>query len=441
MRISKISTKLTIALAIVIFAVLLIGLFTTQQTNLVGRYYRSIIDHPIERRQISAELQHEFAQTQISALQMQLAFDPTETELHRNEMLASIAAFEDLAMRYNQAILGDPNLSYTSQRIMLNRIDTALILIAAFHEATTYGFPASPIVYNQNANLLTMYNEAVRDVERDYAQAISFGIYVPLMVGLSAIFQIIFLVIITLFIIRTVKPIKQLVVTLDEISNGNFEVKLDSTRKSNDEFDVLSESITRLQKTVSSIVRDTLTLAKTAARGHLEARGDESLYKGSFREVIESVNRIVECSARYLDNINGVVLTVDKDYKIAFMNKYTLEQGYGKELLGKSICEALPSDPENDHKKNFELLKETGQMVQSTQKKLLPTGETIVMDYAYRLVKNIHGKIMTFMLVGYDVTALIRAREIAEKVKTYQGLEAFDMKKKLAEGVALGIIK
>ena len=163
MRINKINIKLTVALTMaltfVIFAVQLVGLFITQQSNLNGQFYHSLIDHPIERMEIAAELQHEFTKIQISAFQMQLALESTEAERHYSEMLVSMDVFNDLAIHYNLAVHGDPNLSYTAQRIMLRRIEDALILVAAFRKAAVGGFPLEPIIYNMNAILLFIYND------------------------------------------------------------------------------------------------------------------------------------------------------------------------------------------------------------------------------------------------------------------------------------------
>ena len=163
MRINKINMKLTIsltlALTFAIFAVQLIGLYATQRANPVDQFYHSLVDHPIERRVISAELKYEFTKVQINALQMQLSLDSAEAKRHHNEMLMNIEVFEDLAIQYNLAVLGDPILSYTEQRILLRRIEDALILIAAFQEATIEGFPTEPIIYNMNSNLIFIYND------------------------------------------------------------------------------------------------------------------------------------------------------------------------------------------------------------------------------------------------------------------------------------------
>ena len=427
----KISTKLIIVLAIVIFATLLMVASTTILSNLVGRYYRELIDHPIERRQIVAEMQREFAQIQINALQMQHAQDLYAMNMYRDQMLIHLDTLEYLTEQLNDAVSADPNLSEIQKEQIITHMYETLNLIIEADFVSVYN---TRII---DENFTIIYNEAVIQIADEYADVISFGILVPILVGVFGVIQIALLTLITLYIIHTIKPIKGIVIALDEVSKGNFDINLD-INKSDNEFGELTRSVERLRNAVSSIVKDTLKLAKIAARGHLEERGDESLYLGNFRYVIENINRVVECSARYLDNIHGIVVTVDSDYRIAFMNKYALELGYDKALLGKTIFDALPPDNSKEFKKNFDLAKDTGQMVQTRQEIPLPQGGIVIADYTYQVIKNKNGKMMTFMLVGNDVTTLVKAQETTEKVKAYQDFAATDLSEQLKTGLGKG---
>ena len=240
---------------------------------------------------------------------------------------------------------------------------------------------------------------------------------------------------------RITAPVENLVAFASDVSQGKLNANLNTARLADDEIGELAQSFKLVQESVSSLVDDAVKLGKDASAGYLTARGDESLYQGGFRDVIESVNNIVKNAALYLDNISGVAVIFDMDYKITFMNKYTLDMGYDNALIGKSLEEALPPEVAQVFRANFDSVKNTGKTVRSRSQLPAPTGELLEMEYLYLAVKDNSGKIIAFMQTGTDVTSLVNSQVVAEKVGKYQEHEASGISNKLKEGFAQGILE
>ena len=64
---------------------------------------------------------------------------------------------------------------------------------------------------------------------------------------------------------------------------------------------------------------------------------------------------------------------------------------------------------------------------------LTPKGEASVVEQTITPVRGRKGNVATFMLVGYDITNLVKAGKIAEKIKAYQDFEALDIARNLTK--------
>jgi len=219
-------------------------------------------------------------------------------------------------------------------------------------------------------------------------------------------------------------------------------VNIDSSNISEDEIGELTSCASNLVRTLKSIVDDSVKLGREASLGFLETRGNESLYRGGYRDIIKSMNRIVETSASYLHNIDGsVVIFSPDDYVCCFFNKFVQDMGYTPDMIGKTMFENNPPEVANEFKRNFEEAKRTGKPVRSSISMTVPTGDIITMEHSYLLVKGKSGKTVAVMLLASDITTLVRAQNLAEKIQVYQESQAKFLSNELKEGLAKGILQ
>ena len=238
------------------------------------------------------------------------------------------------------------------------------------------------------------------------------------------------------------KPVKRLGDLVADVSGGNLNINMDRKNISGDEIGSLTLNIYNLVDTIKTIVDNTIELGRQASAGHLEVRGDESAYQGSFCELVTGANKIIESLGVYMDNLNDAVLIYDENFHTSYMNKSLQNQGFESEkVIGKPFYDFLPENDGNEVKKHMEQVKATGLMAQSRLETILPTGQSIVEDYSYLPVKDSLGNILAYMMVCANVTQIVRAQAVAEKVKAYQEFEAFDIKRTLVEGLAKGILQ
>ena len=110
----------------------------------------------------------------------------------------------------------------------------------------------------------------------------------------TGVISLIVLVVVSFVIITSItKPLKKAVYAATQISQGNFDVDLASNSK--DETGVLMQELTGVVQTVKNVVSDVNTLAKdVAAEGNFKARLETSKYKGSYRELAQGINKMVE---------------------------------------------------------------------------------------------------------------------------------------------------
>jgi len=96
-----------------------------------------------------------------------------------------------------------------------------------------------------------------------------------------------------IIIMGVTKPLKRAVTAATQISEGNFDVDLTSNSK--DETGTLMRELTGVVQTVKNVVSDVNTLAKdVASEGNFEARLEASKYKGSYRELAQGINKMIE---------------------------------------------------------------------------------------------------------------------------------------------------
>lgn len=125
-------------------------------------------------------------------------------------------------------------------------------------------------------------------------------------------FAVVAIVLCVVFIIYILKYITGAVNTLkkgaDEMAKGNFDVEI--SHNSKDEFGQLAECMRNLCRTNGSVISDIEMVCKDCAEGNLRVSiPDESIYIGSFGEILSSLKNFV---SRMTDTIRNITDSAER---------------------------------------------------------------------------------------------------------------------------------
>jgi len=113
-----------------------------------------------------------------------------------------------------------------------------------------------------------------------------------------------------LLIQRKMKPLKNLMQMVNDVSKGKINVNIDKSQIISDEIGLLTLDIIGLVEVLKSIVEDLIKMEhEFNAKGDFEHRVDVSKYQNSFREMIEGVHAIIDDQMK---DINGVLNVIGK---------------------------------------------------------------------------------------------------------------------------------
>ena len=231
-------------------------------------------------------------------------------------------------------------------------------------------------------------------------------------------------------------PIRKVLAAMDDLQKGNLNINIDTTGGGKNEASLLLKSIDKVRNAVSSLVDDTVKLGKMAAHGYLEERGDETSYQGGFRDVVSSINDILDVSKLYLDDMKDSVIICDTDYKIAFANKVIKNQGFTN-YMGKTLARALGEGFE-DFDKHLQQVVDTKKLFQCRTEAKIPSGEVVIEEHVMTPILSKQGEVLALMMVSANITNMVRAQNLAEKIGKYHENAAGDLSSKLKEGLAQG---
>ena len=457
-----IGLKLIISFGFILVLMLSLIIYAISRQNYVSLAFRNIVDstmmQSIELLNVQIHVENMRRATAVSAanaaVENTAAINRADEEIiyHFNEALQRLNEFNETTrnndmysfdritqlINYSDILRTTINDYYTN----ISRPVVGYALAGDF-ESSLARIDAGALIIQEMLTQMDGLRTEVRD-SRDEQVTYVYAIVRSAVTNLILVSGIIFLatLILTYLVSKIISgPIKDLVKVVEEVAKGNLNTNIDRSRITEDEIGMMTRDVYDLIDTIKNMVEDTVELGEKASSGHLTAEGDISPYQGSYRELIGSVNSVVKNAAAYLDNINGLVVIFDTDYRITFMNKYTLEMGYDKALTGKTLEEALPPNLAEAFRKNFDRVKNTGKVVGSRIQQPTPKGDILDMEHSYLAVKNDSGKIIAFMQIGTDVTFLVKSQEIAEKIKAYQDFEAKSLSSKLESSLEKGILK
>jgi methyl-accepting chemotaxis protein len=107
------------------------------------------------------------------------------------------------------------------------------------------------------------------------------------------------------------KPVARLVNVAENVARGDLNVNIDTS--AGDEMGTLAKSFSAMVTTINTLVQDLNTLGrKVQTEGDIEARVDASRFYGSYKEVVESVNNVIDGVVGDIMRLIGVMTEFGK---------------------------------------------------------------------------------------------------------------------------------
>ena len=114
-----------------------------------------------------------------------------------------------------------------------------------------------------------------------------------------------------------------------KISNGDIsELSRYKENGKESENDQLTPAFTQMMGTISALISETTTIAKSAADGNLEIRGDVGKFEGGYADIIKSVNDLLVAVDKPINDVSKV-MTAISDFRLGerINNDYNGEFG------------------------------------------------------------------------------------------------------------------
>jgi methyl-accepting chemotaxis protein len=123
-------------------------------------------------------------------------------------------------------------------------------------------------------------------------------------------------------ILKKVKPIDNLIKTVNDVKNGRVNINFDRSALTNDEIGILSNDIYDLATTIRSMTEDLTMLDREYNHhGKMNYRLDASKYQNSFKEVMESINEIVDSEMENMKDILRIMNHInDGDFDVKIVD-------------------------------------------------------------------------------------------------------------------------
>jgi signal transduction histidine kinase/response regulator of citrate/malate metabolism/HPt (histidine-containing phosphotransfer) domain-containing protein/HAMP domain-containing protein len=125
-----------------------------------------------------------------------------------------------------------------------------------------------------------------------------------------------------------VKPVKRMVDLISEVANGNINVDVETKNASSDEISVMINDVYSLIGIIKSLVNDLSRLTrKINIHGNMEITIDTSKYKGSYKEIIDSIKTMLDSilmmnkTMAVVDYLDTMISVVDFEHNLLYLNR------------------------------------------------------------------------------------------------------------------------
>ncbi|MCL2852395.1 MAG: methyl-accepting chemotaxis protein [Defluviitaleaceae bacterium] len=132
-------------------------------------------------------------------------------------------------------------------------------------------------------------------IDAEVEQALANAAILELMMQIMAVLMPVIGIGAFAVILRSIKPINGLMALVSDVFRGSLNINIDRSRVTKDEIGVLTLDIYNLVELIKRMTDDLQKFTRIAnEEGDLEYRIDSSKYDGTYREMIDSVNKFID---------------------------------------------------------------------------------------------------------------------------------------------------
>ena len=221
----------------------------------------------------------------------------------------------------------------------------------------------------------------------------------------------------------------------EKFGKGNFDATIE---KFPGKKAFINDAIERLRTNIKAFNAEMEDTTKAAIKGQYNFRAEHTLYEGSFGNMVNGLNRIIDSFDKQLDAIAAPVMIVDKEYNIQYMNNFgaKLIKADKKGLVGSKCYNQFKTGDCNTANCALSKAMTTGQ-VATSETVAKPDDRAYDISYVGAPIRDISGQIIGAVEVVTDQTAQKKALRISEKLNAFQKGE-IEKLSKMIEGISIG---
>jgi methyl-accepting chemotaxis protein len=212
------------------------------------------------------------------------------------------------------------------------------------------------------------------------------------------------------------------------VADGDFEREAGIREKG--EIGSMAAAMQRIPRTLKAILNDYLQLEKEIEAGAIARKVDVGNYHGGFSVLVHGTNNILARLNTIIDNIPSLVIILDKDSRIEYMNNAAKEVA-GTDFEGKTCKEVFNRDDDGTEADALPKAAATKQPA-SGETKAHPRGREMDVRYTVFPILDEAGDLASLLQLFTDLTAIktqhkmilrvaSRASEISDHVAAASG--------------------
>ncbi len=209
-----------------------------------------------------------------------------------------------------------------------------------------------------------------------------------------------------------VGPINVSAEYIERISKGNLPPKIEEEYRG--DFNEIKNNLNGCIDTMTAIQDRIKKQVLDVQYGKLETKADTENLEGSWKEMVEETNSLVETYVSHINNIPLPVMILNKQFDIEFMNDKGVEvTGVSKEsLIGSKCYTHMKTSDCNTSKCAIAKCISTGTVI-TNETDAHPSGLDLEISYSASPIKNRSGEIVAGLEVVVDQTETKRAERAA----------------------------
>lgn len=219
-----------------------------------------------------------------------------------------------------------------------------------------------------------------------------------------------------------VGPINVTAEYIDRISKGDIPPLITDDCKG--DFNEIKNNLNGCIDVMNRLIGESEELVDQIQIGKLDSVVDATIFTGSWKTLLSSINAMIQTFVGHLDAIPTPVMLVDKEFNIQFMNQFGAQMGNSSrnQLIGSKCYHHFKTGDCNTDKCATARAMRSGTTI-SSETNAQPNGGKFDIAYSAAPVENMKGDIVGGVEVISDQTAQKIAEKVTQKITAYQSKE------------------